>query len=71
MLIVITKNRLFTGYAHLFDFMLFLFSKIVFNGVQKLKGKCIQEIENIYVWHILSLVVQKRKSFDFSNSSCK
>ena len=52
--------------------MLFLLSKIVFYGVQKLKGKHIfRKIEIIHVRHIVSSVAQKGNSVDFSNSSCK
>ena len=52
--------------------MLFLLSKIVFYGVQKLKGKHVfRKIEIIQVRHIVSSVAQKQNSMDFSNSSCK
>ena len=42
--------------------MLFLLSKIVFYGVQKLNGKrVLRKIEIIHVQHIVSSVAQKRK----------
>ena len=44
-----------------FHFMLFLLSKIVFSGVQKLKGKRVfKKIESIHVRHIVSFLAQKR-----------
>ena len=65
-------SHLFIRYAQLLHFMLFLLSKIVFYGVQKLKCKHVfRKIEIIHVWHIVSSVAQKRSSLDFSNSSCK
>ena len=52
--------------------MLYLLSKIVFYGVQKLKGKRVfRKIEIIHVLHILSSVAQKQNAMDFRNSSCK
>ena len=52
--------------------MLFLLSKIVLYGVQKVKGKRVfRKIENIHVRHIVSSVAQKQNSVDFSNLSCK
>ena len=66
------KIHLFMGYTKIFHFMLFLLSKSVFYGVQKLKGKHVfRKIEIIHAWHIVSSVAQKRNSVDFSNSSCK
>ena len=50
----------FTGYAQFFYFMLFLLSKIVSYGVQKVKGNNVfRKIEICHVWHIASSVAQK------------
>ena len=54
------QSRFFIRYAQFFHFMLFLLSKIVFQGVQKLKIKCVfRKMEIIHVWHIVSSVAQK------------
>ena len=67
-----TQSHLFIRYARFFHFMLFLLSKIVFLGVQKLKSKrFFRKIEIIHVRHIVSSVAQKRNSVDFSNPICK
>ena len=66
------QSHLFIRYAQFFHFMLLLFSKIVFYGVQKLKGKRVsRKSDIIHVRHIVSSVAQKRNSVDFSNPSCK
>ena len=66
------QSHLFIRYAQFFHFMLFLLYKIVFYGVQKLKGKrVLRKIGIIHVRHIVSSVAQKRNSMDFSNSSSK
>ena len=55
-----------------YDFMILLLSKIVFYGVQKLKGKRVfRKIGIIHVWHIVISVAQKLNSVNFRNSSCK
>ena len=65
-------SHLFIRYAQLLHFVLFLLSKVVFYGVQKLKGKRVfRKIEIIHLQHIVSSVAQKGNSLDFSNSSCK
>ena len=59
--------HLITGIAQFFHFMLLLLSKIVFDGVQKRKGKhLLRKIEIIHVWHIVFSVAQKRNYVDFS-----
>ena len=59
-------------YAQFFHFMLFLLSKSVFYGVQKLKSKRVfRKIEIIHVRHIVSSVAQKQNSMDYRNSNCK
>ena len=64
------QSHLFIRYDQLLHFMLFLLSKMVFYGVQKLKGKRLfRKIEIIHVRHIVSSVAQKRNSLDFSNLS--
>ena len=66
------QSHLYIRYAQFFHFMLFLLSKIVFYGVQKLKGKRVfKKIEIIHVRHIVSSVAQKQNSVDISNSNCK
>ena len=60
------QSHIFIRYAQFFYLMLFLLSKIVFYGVQKLKGKCVfGKVEIIHVRHIVSSVAQKRNSVDF------
>ena len=54
------QSQLFVRYAQFFHFMLFLLSKIVFYGEQKLKGKRVfRKIEIIHVRLIVSSVGQK------------
>ena len=56
------QSHLFIRYAQVFHFMLFLLSKIVFYGVQKLKGKRVfRKIEIIHVRHIVSSLAQITK----------
>ena len=65
-----SQRHLFIRYAQFIHFMPFLLSKIVFYGVQKLKGKrVLRKIGIIHVQHIVSSVAQKRNSMDFSKSS--
>ena len=54
-LIFQNQSHLFIRYAHFFlHFMLFLLSKIVFYGAQKIKGKRVfRKIEIIHVRHIV------------------
>ena len=66
------KSHLFIRFAEFFHCLPFLLSKIVFYGVQKLKGKCVlRKIEIIHVRHIVFSVARKRNSVDLTNSSCK
>ena len=66
------QSHLFIRYAQFFHFMMFLLSKIVFYGVQKLKGQGVfRKIEVIHVQHIVSSVAQKQNSVDISKSSFK
>ena len=47
------QSHFFIRYAQFFRYMLFLLSKIVFQGVQKLKIKRVfRKMEIIHVWHI-------------------
>ena len=53
------QSHLFIRYAQFFHLMLFLLSKIVFYGVQKLNGKRVfRKIEIIYVQHFVFYVAQ-------------
>ena len=62
--------HLFTEYAQFFHFMLLSLSKIVSNGVQKLKGKhAFRKIEIVHVCQFVSCVAQKRNHMDVINSS--
>ena len=66
------QSNLFISDTQFFHGMLYLLSKIVFYGVQKLKGKCVfRKIEIIHVQNIISSVAHKQNSVGFSNLSCK
>ena len=54
------QNHFFIRYAQFFHFMLFLLSKIVFHGVQKLKSKHVfRKMGIIHVRHIVYSVAHK------------
>ena len=63
--------HLFKGYTQFFHFMLFLLSKIIFYGVQKLKGKHVfRKTEIIHVWLFVSSVAQKRNRSSAGSVCC-